>query len=336
MAFFSPMDYKISAIASYSADILPILEENFDIDIFTDYPNTNGKNDIYPVEKFEEYVGNYDTILYQIGNHPCFDSTYGTLLKHKGIVEFHEVKIEGVYSEKPLLSSSCREALGMATKVIVHTNEALSEIIELDPHAEVTVIPHFTDIDVKGPSINEICEDKETVYMFGRITKEKNYEEIIRRLFTSGAFGEINLCIAGFEEDPKYLGNLKNIVKEFDITSCVKFEVNLSKERYRELLREANLCLMSRPETRGEESRVMLDNVVNNIVNIVVLGDHFGSLPDESVIVLDNTDMRRSLLKVAYSHKVRERTLSIARRNLQLKHGRDNVARLYNSCLTLK
>jgi len=104
IAFVTPLSPQKTGIADFCEEILPLLKNYFDIDLFTKSSNTSNKEisekfKIYTYDDLEvdEIRAKYDRIVYQIGNNEeNHGRIYELALKYKGIVELHDVSIEGL------------------------------------------------------------------------------------------------------------------------------------------------------------------------------------------------------------------------------------------------
>jgi len=98
VAIVAPWPPHKSGIAIYVYELVHFMAETCCIDIFVDNsrqdeaefsPNPHGE--LYMINKLDELHGNYDAILYQLGNNCDFHTeTYKYALKYKGIIELHD------------------------------------------------------------------------------------------------------------------------------------------------------------------------------------------------------------------------------------------------------
>jgi glycosyltransferase involved in cell wall biosynthesis/SAM-dependent methyltransferase len=86
LAFFSPLPPARSGIADYSAALLDELGKLVEVETFSSKP-----------ARFDP--GNFDAVLYQIGNNAHHDFCYETALEHPGIVVFHEANLHHLVAD---------------------------------------------------------------------------------------------------------------------------------------------------------------------------------------------------------------------------------------------
>ncbi len=86
VAFFSPLPPARSGIADYSKALLDELGKLVDVETFSSKP-----------ERFDP--GNFDSLLYQIGNNAHHDFCYQTALQYPGVVVVHEANLHHLIAE---------------------------------------------------------------------------------------------------------------------------------------------------------------------------------------------------------------------------------------------
>lgn len=103
VAFFSPLNPQKSGISDYSEDLLPLLSEHLEIDLYVDgyalaNPAIASRFPAFDYRQFEalEAIRNYDSIIYQMGNSSFHEYIYQTLMKHPGVVVLHDVVLHGL------------------------------------------------------------------------------------------------------------------------------------------------------------------------------------------------------------------------------------------------
>ncbi len=111
VAYFSPLNPVKSGISDYSEELLPVLKNSIDIDIFIDEGyspvnnNINNLFDVYPHFLFERMnkENKYDLCLYQLGNSIYHEYILKYLLKYPGLIVLHDLTLFG------LISSICNK-----------------------------------------------------------------------------------------------------------------------------------------------------------------------------------------------------------------------------------
>ncbi len=105
IAFVSPLPPQKSGISDYSAELLPYLDEYFDIDIFVDQPIENinpaftSQFSIYPWQHLLKNKSNYESVIYQMGNSIFHSFMLDLIRKVPGIVVLHDFYIGNLISQ---------------------------------------------------------------------------------------------------------------------------------------------------------------------------------------------------------------------------------------------
>ena len=94
LAWFSPLPPTPSGIADYSFELVPLVAENAEVDLFCPRPSRFRKASAPPgvtlldPRAFE--AAGYDAVLYHLGNNPYHEFVYEAALRHPGIAVFHD------------------------------------------------------------------------------------------------------------------------------------------------------------------------------------------------------------------------------------------------------
>ncbi|MBE3071334.1 MAG: glycosyltransferase family 4 protein, partial [Acidobacteria bacterium] len=88
LAWFTPLPPARSGIAAYSAELLPRLLPEHDIDVFVDQPAPGGLSAHDFIWK--NLRDPYDLVVYQLGNAACHDYLWPYLARYPGLVVLHD------------------------------------------------------------------------------------------------------------------------------------------------------------------------------------------------------------------------------------------------------
>jgi glycosyltransferase involved in cell wall biosynthesis len=88
LAWFTPSPPARSGVAAYSAEVLPLLAGDHEIDVFVDQRAPNGM----PAHDFvwKHLRAPYDLIIYQLGNSPAHDYMWAYLTRYPGLIVLHD------------------------------------------------------------------------------------------------------------------------------------------------------------------------------------------------------------------------------------------------------
>ena len=99
VAWFSPLPPVRSGIATYSAELLPRLGPEFDVDCYVDRgPQAlalRGPRAPFDAHDFvwKQQRAPYDLVVYQLGNAPCHDYMWAYLARYPGLVVLHDARL---------------------------------------------------------------------------------------------------------------------------------------------------------------------------------------------------------------------------------------------------
>lgn len=110
LAYFSPLQPQRSGISDYSAELLPYLNEYYDIILIVDEETC--QNEFFNI-KFEKqnlnwFLENYqlfDRILYQIGNNPFHTYMLDALNQIPGVIVLHDFFLSGLYAYEETIAN---------------------------------------------------------------------------------------------------------------------------------------------------------------------------------------------------------------------------------------
>jgi glycosyltransferase involved in cell wall biosynthesis len=102
LAFVSPMPPERTGIADYSAELLPVLAEYYDIELVVDQHEVERKFiDNFNVRDIKWFIDNFqsiDRVIYQIGNSPFHKHMLELMKRIPGVVVLHDFYSSGLIS----------------------------------------------------------------------------------------------------------------------------------------------------------------------------------------------------------------------------------------------
>lgn len=114
IAYFTPLSPVKSGISHYSEDLLPYLLKYLDVDVFIDdyepAKELREKFNIYYYFEFEKKYGQgeYDIILYHMGNNPYHFYLYPFLIKYPGITVLHDYVLHHFFAGLTLVKGDIK------------------------------------------------------------------------------------------------------------------------------------------------------------------------------------------------------------------------------------
>lgn len=100
VAYFSPLPPDPSGIADYSDELLPYLDERWEVDLFVDgyRPSSDAVKahrliDCAATDPVPQ-LAEYDAVVYHVGNSESHNYIYDTLMRFPGLVVLHELSLQ--------------------------------------------------------------------------------------------------------------------------------------------------------------------------------------------------------------------------------------------------
>lgn len=107
IALFSPLSPMKSGISDYTQEMLPLLRNHFEIDLFVDpkfVPASTSLRSgfgVFPFRPGSFSSSEYDAVVYHMGNYyPAHHFVYEALRKNPGIVVLHDYVLQGFYARR--------------------------------------------------------------------------------------------------------------------------------------------------------------------------------------------------------------------------------------------
>jgi len=105
LAYVSPLPPARSGISDYSAELLPVLAEHYDIEVVVAQPSVadawiTEHCPVRSVEWFREHAAGFDRILYQFGNSSFHGHMFELLRRHPGVLTLHDFFLSGVLAHE--------------------------------------------------------------------------------------------------------------------------------------------------------------------------------------------------------------------------------------------
>lgn len=141
LAYVSPLQPAASGIADYSAELLPELAADYDIDVVVEQteavsdPWVLGNAGQRSVAWFDAHAHEYDRILYHFGNSHFHQHMFGLLERHPGVVVLHDFFLSGVAAHREV--TGAEHGFWSGSLVRSHGWEALQARFAVEDAADV-------------------------------------------------------------------------------------------------------------------------------------------------------------------------------------------------------
>jgi glycosyltransferase involved in cell wall biosynthesis len=105
IAFVTPMPPAKSGVARYAAELLPELNNYFDIDIYADtrMENNDSRKRFRGLEEYAASHDGYDFTIFQMGNSQAHDHIYNLMINYPGITILHDNNLHGFIYHRALV-----------------------------------------------------------------------------------------------------------------------------------------------------------------------------------------------------------------------------------------
>ncbi|NDJ16285.1 glycosyltransferase [Myxacorys almedinensis] len=151
-AYFSPLKPLKSGISDYSQDLLPVLTQHFDLDLYHDEgysPQLTSDHNLYSYTQFEKQAlsKEYEALIYQIGNSEFHFYMYAQLARYSGISVLHDYYLGGLINAISLF----RPELGVTLAGELKHNygeKKTSEILDLLQRQKLDISQDFPRLGI--------------------------------------------------------------------------------------------------------------------------------------------------------------------------------------------
>jgi glycosyltransferase involved in cell wall biosynthesis len=121
LAWFSPLPPIPSGIGDYSFELLPLIAEQAEVDVFTPTPGRRGHLErpsgvaaVLEPESFDARAGRYDAVFHHLGNNPHNEYVFDAARRHPGVAVLHDFVLHHMLADRlevPEKRSRYRELL---------------------------------------------------------------------------------------------------------------------------------------------------------------------------------------------------------------------------------
>lgn len=326
LAVVSPLPPVKSGIANYTADLLPVLEEYYQIEVVTNQevvsdPRINGIFPIRTPDWFLQNSQNFDRVLYHFGNSSFHQYMYELHRSVPGVVVLHDFFLAGgrtwSFPESAIrnlifdnhgLHGLCRtdgfdelpinlDVFQQATRVIVHSEESC-KLAEHWYGSDVTQAWH------RIPLLRETANPTQTDRALARRKLGFTNDDLVICSFGYLSTNKLNLeTLQAFEQSTlihnhrihfifvgeKCLGKYEAKITEIlNKNTQIKVTGWVNKELYQDYLLTADIAIQLRCQNLGESSASILDCMNFGIPTIV--NDHGSMKEIDSEAVFDIAD----------------------------------------------
>jgi glycosyltransferase involved in cell wall biosynthesis len=334
VAWFSPVPPVRSGVAAYTAEVVPLLRDAFEIDV---YAEDNAHDFIW-----KRRLTRYDLVVYQLGNARCHDYMWGYLVRFPGLVVLHDARlhhararlllaegraddyraefrydhpaappdaaeyaVEGLSGRMNYFWPMLRVPVTTARTVAVH-NAGVAR--DLAAEYRSTVIETIR-MGVPVPSIDAgararlrrqlgAAHDEIVFAAFGKVTAEKRIEAILEVIAAANAAERTARASVLLVGDVDGDAGLASLIERARLESRVRIMGYVPDADIGNCLAAADACLCLRWPTALETSASWLRCLAAAKPTVISDLAHLADIPDSVALRVDVADERRSLREV--------------------------------------
>ncbi len=373
IAWFSPLPPTRSGIAAYSAELLPLLREDFRIDTF---PETAAHDFVWRHRRHP-----YDLVVYQLGNAPCHDYMWAYLVRYPGLVVLHDAKLPHARSRRLLQSGRAedfrrefrydqpgaprdaaeyavaglggivyylwpmvRVVIETARIVAVHNGLVAADLRDEHPDARIETIR----MGVPAPGgdaaardairrAHAIPDDEIVFAMFGKMTAEKRPAAVLNALAALRQEGRnVYLLVVG---DAGEYASLEDELGAAVVKDRVRVAGYVDDGDVGAYLAAADACLCLRWPTADETSASWLRCLAARRATVITDLANLANVPRDAALRLDLLDeagtLTSAMRRLAADPRAREAIADAGHAFWSAHHTMDAMAADYRRVLTL-
>lgn len=353
-----------SGIAAYTAEVVPRLRAEFEIDL---YAGSNAHDFVWRHRRAA-----YDLTVYQLGNAPCHDYMWAYLTHYPGLVVFHDARlhhararsllsahrpddyraefcydhpdttpdaaeyaVEGLSGSIYYFWSMLRVPLTTARLAAVHNARVAADLAAEYPGAAIETIRMGVPEIAGSPAVRDRLREALGIpgaailfAAFGKVTPEKRFGTILDALGALRRSGiDAQLMVVGDVEDPATL-----------TADGVRITGYVPDAEVGAYLSAADACLCLRWPTALETSASWLRCLAAGRPTVISNLAHLAEVPDEVALRIDVLDERRQLTtamhRLASDRRVRDGLADRGREYFRAHHSMDVMVADYHRVLT--
>jgi glycosyltransferase involved in cell wall biosynthesis len=368
IAFFGPLPPSRTGIADYDAALLPVLRDDYDIDVFTQgkSPGAFSHADFFS----KNLQHSYDLCIYQIGNSPFHEYMYGYLFQNPGAVVFHDTCLlhsrsemllkrkmaaeyrdelrlvypqhadeianaiipsaagDALFYQFPLFELVLRSSLAAAA----HTDFAVKQLNVSD--TPVVKIPHIV-LDAGNQSKQDLYPGKFVIATFGYVTRAKRIELLLQSIAElRKEHPEVFCLIVGDIEDRD---QLKREIDQLGVNDCVSVTGHVEMHDFLGWMGRADAIVNLRFPSAGEMSGTLIRALASGKPVIISRLQSLQEIPQEAVLRVrpdfEQSDLKHALVDLLRIPALRKKLAVNAQQYIREKHSQKIVREQYRTLI---
>jgi glycosyltransferase involved in cell wall biosynthesis len=363
IAFFGPLNPVPSGISDYDEELLPLLDEHYDIDVYQTQ-NLDRKN-VYPHGDFliRNRRNPYDLNVYQLGNSLIHEFTYGYLFQFPGAVVFHDLCLhhsrakmllqrglfdqyreEAKYAHPEASIVSELVPIGMGSDLLLYSYPFLRLVAEnslaVGAHTDwgVNELQQFGAPAIKIPMAIRVDEnfkpsasDELVIASFGFVTPEKRVSSVLKVLqHLRWFYPKIRYMIVGRLAEHY---DLIQEIKAMNLQDIVSIKGHTSSEEFHRLMNRADVIINLRYPSAREMSATLLRAMALGKPVLMSRLKHLMEIPEDAAIKIrpenEEGELFHHLWQLIEDPKLRASIGNKARMYMRMHHRPERMIEKY-------
>ena len=371
IAFFGPLSPTHSGIADYDEELLPLLRNEYQIDVFTGSKTQHASAFHHSEFYFKQRRRPYDLILYQMGNSLFHEYMYGYLFHFPGVIVFHDYCLhqsratmllsKGLvqeYMNEAKLNHPMSEEIGQAVSsgifsdlyfyyfpfVRLVLNSALAaaahtEIVAEKLRVTETPVIHIPMAIQSGPPqpSPDPFPGKLVIASFGLATRAKRILQILPAIARlARCYDNLLYLIVGEVAHHLYLAEE---IQERQMHDLVHVTGHVEREEFVELMNRSDIILNLRYPSAGEISATLLRAMACSKPVLISRLQYLREIPLDAVLRVrpdqEIEDIFTNLEKLIRDPELRARLGATARTYIETDHRPEQMVDGYRRLIEL-
>lgn len=346
LAMLAPAPGAFSAVGKYALQVYAELSRHFEIDYFGEvglparppvrFNLLEYGGHYFPAAAFGERAGQYDHILYHLGNSDFHATSALNAFLHPGTAIVHDTCLDGLVAsavqaglvppELGVQVAAVDASLGLSqSRCLAWLITKQKLVTAFSGHTERAII----EVPLEGASVERLNQPVGVPdrWAHGRSSCTVGFPGIVgtsKGLALAEGVADIpGIAVKVFGFDPWGMSS------EVPQHERVRFLCNLSDLQFDQELRSTDIVINYRTAYHGETSRSTLEAMAAGAVVVVRRIGWFDELPDDVVVKVDTEDeVVPAVAALSMDPEQRRRISTAARAFLRQHHGYANYATL--------
>jgi len=360
IAFFGPLNPIQSGISDYNEELLPLLREHYEIDVFVD--GNAQQEHVFSHADFyrRNRLSPYDLNVYQMGNSLVHEYMYGYLFHYPGAIVFHDYclhhsrarmllmkgfmkeysdETDAIYPEIPKLKEVVDS--GAAGELLLYyfpfVKLLLQSCMAAAAHTDSVVlklnttgtpvmkIPMAVEVQrrfLDPVFLSDSYPGKLVMASFGLATPEKRINTVLQALAELRChYPNLRYLIVG--EVAKHY-DLRKEISNWNVEDLVEVTGRVDLNQFHRLLGRSDIVLNLRYPSAGEMSATLLRALAYGKPVLMSRLEHLREIPDDVAIKIrpdrEIDDIFHNLWQLIENRSLRDRWGDRARRYIEKNH----------------